>query len=192
MLSIGYYIVGGFTALFSSFGLIHLTLGLLMIGGAFPHPPGRPPRTPHFRQRAAVAPPDAATSRDDEDVQPAPQSSAKPFSPDGEARPPAEPFSPDHGNRRAGEAPFPRAFGFLFVIVGGGIVLVGWTVGGLTVYAGRCLQRRRHRLFTFIMVGVNCLHIPFGTALGVCTFLVLQRPTVEALYPPPISGQSPA
>ena len=192
MLSIGYYIVGGFTALFSSLGLIHLTIGLLIIGGAFPNPPVRPPHAPHYRQRAAVAPPDAAAPDGDEDAVPTPQPSPKPFSPAGEARRSTEPFSPDQDNRRQDEAPFLRAIGFLFVILGGGIVLIGWTVGGLTAYAGRCLQRRQHRLLTFIMAGINCLHVPFGTALGVCTFLVLQRPTVEALYQPPAPGQPPA
>ena len=188
MLSIGYYIVGGFTALFCSFGLIHLTLGLLIISGVIPNPPARPPREYHDRSLVA-SPPDETPARGDEDAVPGPKPSPRPFSPDGDVRRPREPFSPDRDSRRRGDVPFPRAIGFLFVVLGGGIVLIGWTVGGLTAYAGRCLQRRQHRLFTYIMAGVNCLHVPFGTALGVCTFLVLQRPTVEALYHPPAPGQ---
>ena len=31
------------------------------------------------------------------------------------------------------------------------IILLGWTFGGLTIYAGRCLHKRTRRLFIFIM-----------------------------------------
>jgi hypothetical protein len=32
------------------------------------------------------------------------------------------------------------------------------------------------------MAAVECLFIPFGTVLGVFTILVLQRPTVKAMF----------
>lgn len=53
-------------------------------------------------------------------------------------------------------------------------VLAGWTISGLTIYAGRCLQQRKKRLLILVMGGFNLLWIPYGTLLGVCTFLVMQ------------------
>jgi len=35
---------------------------------------------------------------------------------------------------------------------------------------------------------LTCLGIPWGTVLGVCTFLVLERPSVAALFPTPAEG----
>jgi amino acid transporter len=64
----------------------------------------------------------------------------------------------------------------IFAGVIGVIILLGWTFGGLTIYAGRCVQKRTHRLFILIMGGLNCALIPWGTLLGVATFMVLQTP----------------
>jgi hypothetical protein len=62
----------------------------------------------------------------------------------------------------------------IFAALIGVIILLGWTFGGLTIYAGRCVQRRTHRVFIFVMAGLNCALIPWGTLLGVATFMVLQ------------------
>ena len=72
--------------------------------------------------------------------------------------------------------------GWLFTLMGGGAVLGGWTVGGLTAYAGKCIKERKSSLFVYIMSGLNCLSVPIGTALGVFTIVVLSRPTVKALF----------
>jgi hypothetical protein len=32
------------------------------------------------------------------------------------------------------------------------------------------------------VAGINCLWVPLGTALGVCTFIVLLRESVNKLY----------
>jgi hypothetical protein len=76
----------------------------------------------------------------------------------------------------------PTFLGYFFAGMGSAVILIGSLVGGLTIYAGRCLARRKHRTFTLIMAGVNCLSIPVGTALGVFTFLVLMRDSVRASY----------
>src|SRR5262245_59910752 len=64
----------------------------------------------------------------------------------------------------------------------GGFMLVGWLFGGLTIYSGLCIQRRQHRTFSLVMAAINCLSIPFGTALGVFAIIVLSRPSVKNLY----------
>ena len=33
-----------------------------------------------------------------------------------------------------------------------------------------------------MVAGLNCLHMPLGTLLGVFTFIVLARPSVQALF----------
>jgi O-antigen/teichoic acid export membrane protein len=64
----------------------------------------------------------------------------------------------------------------IFAAVIGGIILLGWTFGALTIYAGRCVQKRTHRAFILVMAGLNCILIPWGTLLGIATFYVLQSP----------------
>jgi hypothetical protein len=66
----------------------------------------------------------------------------------------------------------------------GVIILLGWTFGGLTIYAGRCVQRRTHRVFIFVMAGLNCALIPWGTLLGIATFYVMQSPASRREFPP--------
>jgi hypothetical protein len=58
----------------------------------------------------------------------------------------------------------------------GVIILLGWTFGALTIYAGRCIHQRTHRVFILVMAGLNCALIPWGTLLGVATFTLLQSP----------------
>ena len=79
--------------------------------------------------------------------------------------------------------PFPlRLFGLLFAVIGGGVVLFGWTLGALTIYAGRCISRRERHLFCVVVACVNCLHMPLGTVLGVFTLIVLYRDSVRELF----------
>src|SRR4051812_40953640 len=54
--------------------------------------------------------------------------------------------------------------------------------GELILYSRICIKERKHRTFSLVMAVVNCLCIPFGTALGVFTLIILQRPSVKALY----------
>ena len=78
---------------------------------------------------------------------------------------------------------FPPMMGYMFLTIGIVAVVVGWTLGGLTAYAGHCLKERKHYIFILITAGCNCAVImPLGTLLGAFTFVVLLRPTVKALF----------
>jgi hypothetical protein len=44
------------------------------------------------------------------------------------------------------------------------------------------LRARRHQTFSMVIAGINCVHIPIGTALGIFTFIVLGRESVRKLY----------
>jgi hypothetical protein len=54
--------------------------------------------------------------------------------------------------------------------------------GILNVISGLCLRARTHRTFSLVVAGVNCLHIPIGTLLGVFTIIVLIRDSVREIY----------
>jgi hypothetical protein len=56
--------------------------------------------------------------------------------------------------------------------------------GALNLLAGLFLRARTHRIFTFLVAGINCFYMPLGTALGIFTFIVLLRDSVRKLYEP--------
>ena len=83
-------------------------------------------------------------------------------------------------NQKQGMPPreFFAAFKWFYLIFG------IWFFGSamLNVISGFCLRARKGRTFSFVVAGVNCLHIPFGTTLGVFTIIVLLRDSVRDLY----------
>lgn len=92
---------------------------------------------------------------------------------------------PHHGNGASANDPPPA---FVFMIMGlvfGFIVVVILIFAGLEIYAGRCLKKRRHPLLIQIIAAFYCLSLPWGTALGVFTFIVLNRPSVKSLFERP-------
>jgi hypothetical protein len=62
------------------------------------------------------------------------------------------------------------------------VILTGWLLSGLTIYAGRCVAQTKAILFVRFMAGLNCLFIPYGTILGVCTFVILSKPEVKRMF----------
>lgn len=76
----------------------------------------------------------------------------------------------------------PPFIGWIFVIIGGGLVLLGWLTAALVLYSGCCLARNKHYLYSLIVAGLCCLFVPLGTILGVFTFIVLLRPQVKERF----------
>ena len=58
----------------------------------------------------------------------------------------------------------------------GGVVFLAWVGGVLTLYSGNCIKKRKHRTLVYVMAALNCLFIPYGTLLGVFTFIILGSP----------------
>jgi len=86
---------------------------------------------------------------------------------------------------RMGGSPLPPPFlGWIFIIMGGGFMLVGWGFAVCVILAGRFIVRHKHYIFCLVIASLNCLFIPFGTILGVFTIVVLMRPSVKALFYP--------
>jgi len=82
---------------------------------------------------------------------------------------PGMPFDP---------ALFFRGFVWFYVFMG------AWGVASFAanLVSALCIRKRRHRTFSMIVAGFNCINIPFGTGLGICTLIVLTRSSVAALY----------
>ncbi len=91
-------------------------------------------------------------------------------------------FSNPEAWQQSNSAPPPDQFLALFkwFYFGMGVIVVANGVANLV--SGFMIQQRRGRVFSLVVAGVNCLAFPFGTALGVFTFIVLLRDSVEALY----------
>jgi hypothetical protein len=76
----------------------------------------------------------------------------------------------------------PPIVGYLFAIMGGAFVLGGWAIATCSFLVGRSLARRTRYMFCIIVSALNCIFVPIGTALGIFTIMVLQRPAVKILF----------
>jgi len=47
---------------------------------------------------------------------------------------------------------------------------------------GYWIARCRDRIFIYVMAALTCLGIPYGTVLGIFTFITMQRPTARQLF----------
>ncbi len=55
-------------------------------------------------------------------------------------------------------------------------------LAALSFLTGRFLARRQHPTFCIVVSALDCMCMPLGTALGVFTILVLQRPSVKEMF----------
>lgn len=78
--------------------------------------------------------------------------------------------------------PPPQELGWLFIIGGACAILICWAMAVALFLAGRWISARRNWTFCFVVACISCLNAPLGTALGVFTIIVLQRPSVKALF----------
>ena len=76
----------------------------------------------------------------------------------------------------------PEAMGWILVAVAGIFILCGLTMACLILVAGRCLAKRKAYSFCFVMACVECLFIPFGTALGIFTIVMLNKDSVKGIF----------
>ena len=83
-------------------------------------------------------------------------------------------------NQKQGPMPvdFFAIFKWFYLVVG--IWMVG--TGILNLLSGLFIRSRKHRTFSLFVSGINCLHFPFGTVLGVFTIIVLVRDSVRERY----------
>ena len=80
-----------------------------------------------------------------------------------------------------GDAP-PEFVGKLIGFVGFAIAALVIGMGLLQFVTGQRLNEHRSRTFCMVSAALTCLSFPYGTFLGVCTFMVLNRPSVEKTF----------
>jgi hypothetical protein len=78
--------------------------------------------------------------------------------------------------------PPPAFMGWFFFAFGLAFMLAFGISAAIKIAAGFWIRKRRRRTATFVVAAISCLSMPFGTMVGVLTFLVLSRPSVAALY----------
>lgn len=122
LLSLGYMISAGITAVFSIFGLMYIFMGLMFTSLLTNMPNPKPSQAP------------------------------------------------------------PAFIGWIFVIMGLGFLLIGCIIAVLKWQVGRCLKQRHCRTFCYVVAGISCLSIPYGTLLGIFTFITLGRQSVSKLF----------
>ncbi len=80
------------------------------------------------------------------------------------------------------QQPPPRFIGMMFAFIclaGFGMLIA---IATLHFLVARRLQVRRSRTLCMVVAALTCFEIPYGTALGVFTFVVLSRPSVAAAF----------
>jgi hypothetical protein len=90
--------------------------------------------------------------------------------------------------QRNGQKAIPE---FVITFITGLILVIAFFSLATTIcllLAGYWLRRYRNKLFIFLVAAFSCLSVPYGTVLGIFTFMVLRRPVAEQLF----AAQPPA
>lgn len=77
-----------------------------------------------------------------------------------------------------GQAPPPEFMGWFFGLFGLAIFISMVTMAALKFLAAQRLKARRSRTLCMVVAALTCFGVPYGTALGVWTMIVLSRPSV--------------
>lgn len=89
-----------------------------------------------------------------------------------------------------GVEPMPEAMFWMMSLFGGGLALVALAIGLLRWFVARAILARRRRVMCLLVAGLTCMEIPYGTVLGVLTFIVLNRPSVVKRFLPAVTAAS--
>src|SRR5262249_34943356 len=79
-------------------------------------------------------------------------------------------------------APSPRVAAYIISAFGGVFAFGGAILTTLNFLTARALSRQCWRTLCLFTAAVSCIFIPYGTLLGVWTFMVLGRPSVRPLF----------
>jgi hypothetical protein len=72
----------------------------------------------------------------------------------------------------------PAFVGWIISGIGLAIFFVTLALAAAKLRAGICIRRRKSRTFCMVIAGISCVEFPYGTLLGVLTFMVFGRPSV--------------
>lgn len=78
--------------------------------------------------------------------------------------------------------PPPPFVGWIVSCVAAFLILLGLACAACFALTGKYLAGRRNWIFCMVIAGIACTMMPVGTVLGIFTILVLNRPSVRALF----------
>jgi hypothetical protein len=82
----------------------------------------------------------------------------------------------------ASSPPPPPMVSWVFGLLGTAVALFAGLGTGLKLLTAMRLKQRRWRGLCLLTAGLSCLEIPYGTTLGVWTFMVLGRASVRRAF----------
>ena len=82
------------------------------------------------------------------------------------------------------QEPPPAFIGWIFASIGLALFLFSMGMAAAKFRAAWCIKHRKGRVFCMVVAGVSCLEFPYGTALGVLSFIILGRDSVIQLFAP--------
>jgi hypothetical protein len=85
---------------------------------------------------------------------------------------------------RPNPVPPPAFVVWLFAGFGLAIFLLAMGMAAARFRTAWCIKHRTWRTFCMVIAAIGCLEIPYGTALGVFSFIVLGRDSVVRLFNP--------
>ncbi|HTS07381.1 MAG TPA: hypothetical protein VMP68_17510 [Candidatus Eisenbacteria bacterium] len=88
------------------------------------------------------------------------------------------------------QAPPPAFVGWILAFVGVAFFVLAMAVSAARFRAAWCIKHRKWRVFCMVIAGIGCLEFPYGTVLGIFSFLVLGRDSVVQLFSsrPPVDS----
>jgi hypothetical protein len=85
----------------------------------------------------------------------------------------------------------PPAFvGWIFGTIGLGFFVLFLALAAIKLKTAFCIRRRTSKTFCMVVAGFTCLGFPYGTALGILTFIVLGRDSVIHLFDSGVAAHS--
>lgn len=93
-------------------------------------------------------------------------------------------MNPEFWQNQRGGPPPQQVMGVLEIFYA---ILGMWLIifGILNVISGWFMLERKCRTFSLVVAGLNCVHMPLGTILGIFTIIVLVRESVRQMYEAP-------
>jgi hypothetical protein len=76
----------------------------------------------------------------------------------------------------------PAAIGWIIAGVGLGVFLIVAAFAAAKLRVAFCIKKRKSRTFCMVIAAICCLGVPYGTVLGVLTFMVLGRASVVRMF----------
>lgn len=76
-----------------------------------------------------------------------------------------------------------------FILIPAAMIVIGWMFAIAVALAGYYIRKRRLYRFCFAMAAIETVFMPFGTALGILTILLLSKWSVRTMFDTRQDGQ---